>query len=331
MCERKRCLVAVKLQNSYLTTCHKFIMDSIAKNINVDCECKSPICISTMKQIEGSTQKWIQCSQCKSWLHLECSFISLNEEFTSKNLCNKWLCLSCSKNVKDKNMLLQYIKSKLERKKKEESDLQIKTINIEKELEAAERILFNKEGPSSKKLLESLKELKVDLQSYHSGSFVGNHICKMLKKTDTVDGPFILTECLSSRPDSRRQYYNLLCLLSSIFNLTNVARFLNKEEIIELTNNCKLYEEFSTINFKDKTVTVKAHMLMKHVSPFAIKFNTVGLFSEQSIESMHNFMNQIHRRYNIRGDERSMMLAFEQQNQIKCVKNINAFNVKSKK
>lgn len=320
----KRQLSNIKSEISFFNKCSKFIHNAIVQEscIDHDNKCKSSVCISTMKQFVNTVQKWIQCSNCGNWWHLECSFVS-----TNTSISDSWCCLACSKAVTDANTLLAYVKLNLEQRRGMERNLQIKIRNLENGIKEAENVIIEKQGQCATELLKSLKILKVDLQSYHSGSFVGNHVFKILQKSHDIDGPLIITTCLSSQPKLRNEYYNLLSILSSIFNLTNVARFLNDAEIQQLEELCSKYEQFCKNNSLNNTVTIKSHMLMKHVVPFAKRFKTVGLFSEQSIESMHNFMNQIHRRYNIRSSERAMMLAFQQQSQIKLIKNKKAFMV----
>lgn len=66
-------------------------------------------------------------------------------------------------------------------------------------------------------LYNGLDELGVDLLAYHSGTFVGNHLFKMLKITSEIDGPKILTAPLSPAPELHTQFYDLLVLLSGIF------------------------------------------------------------------------------------------------------------------
>lgn len=146
-------------------------------------------------------------------------------------------------------------------------------------------------GHAETRLFEALDSLGVDLQAYHSGTFIGNHMFKVLKVSDSIDGPKLITEALASRPDLQFKFYQLLLTLGEIFRFTSCIGFLTQIETETLETKIQELKNFLIQNFQNMTTTPKMHMLLTHFLPFVKKHGTIGLFTEQSIESLHAELN----------------------------------------
>ena len=117
-----------------------------------------------------------------------------------------------------------------------------------------------------------LKELGLEPQKYHSGTFLGNHCHKMLQHIDEL----------------RR--------IAPIYVLKYVTAFETFSKVVHSTFGMTLRDNYEnhihdfTVAFMDLniTVTLKVHMVLAHVSEFVNKFGALGWYSEQTTESSHS-------------------------------------------
>ena len=117
-----------------------------------------------------------------------------------------------------------------------------------------------------------LKDLGLEPQKYHSGTFLGNHCYMMLQNIDSL----------------RR--------VAPIHILKYVRAFDCFAKIVHCTFGMTLREDYEqhindfTVAFMDLniSVTLKVHMVMAHVSDFCKKFGALGWYSEQTTESSHS-------------------------------------------
>lgn len=114
-------------------------------------------------------------------------------------------------------------------------------------------------GPSETKLFDALDKLGVDLQAYHSGTFVGNHMFKVLSVSDDCNGPQLLAASLSSRPEIQEKFYNYLIILGGIFKITSKAGFLNETDISNLKSKLRELQINIANNFQDNNYSKNAH------------------------------------------------------------------------
>ena len=94
-------------------------------------------------------------------------------------------------------------------------------------------------------------------------------------------------ETFSRKP----QYQILFSTLNLIFSKTRLARFLTDDEISDLEENIVNLSKVIFHKFHDKSITVKMHDILVHTIPFVKQYRSIGLFSEQAIESLHQIMN----------------------------------------
>jgi hypothetical protein len=135
-----------------------------------------------------------------------------------------------------------------------------------------------------KALEECYKRLGVTKQAWYQ-KLTGN--CMRLLLTN--DSPVILHQFIAESPLSRHLTALLRCL-GAIQDATK-ADFLEDDEIDELDSAIKTFSRDWKKVAGEENVTPKLHWLVAHVVPFARKWRTWGLMSEQSIEHLHHKFN----------------------------------------
>ena len=151
-------------------------------------------------------------------------------------------------------------------------------------------------------------ELGVVKQMYHSMCFNGNHCMTIVNNYKKLLNP------IAGHPQCKK-LIQLFEYLKNIFNKFTAA-FLTELEIRELSEDCWELGRWFPAAFPQDTIPPKLHILICHIPEFAQQFKTVGIMSEQTIETLHKVMNQVDRTYNsIKNKETRARLSFGQQQQ----------------
>ncbi|KAH7716711.1 Protein Y20F4.5 [Aphelenchoides avenae] len=113
--------------------------------------------------------------------------------------------------------------------------------------------------------------------------------------------------------------HNVLRALELLGHVQNfmVARHLTDEEIVQLDNAVTELREHLVQNHPNLKPGHKFHIILKHLVPFARRWKTVNLFSEQAIESAHNVVNRMATRITSRDKRMKLSLImrwFKEQN-----------------
>ena len=109
----------------------------------------------------------------------------------------------------------------------------------------------------------------------------GKDAIKIFSNSDEL---FEKTPDTFTKKDDHKRLFKTLHL---IFSKTRVSRFLTQTEIADLEQNILNLSDIIFITFKTIPITIKMHDVLVHTVRFVRKFRTIGLFSEQSIESLH--------------------------------------------
>ena len=97
--------------------------------------------------------------------------------------------------------------------------------------------------------------------------------------------------------DKKEHFKLLFATLNLIFKKVRLARFLNPQERKDLETNVINLSEIIFLKFKNMSITIKMHNVLVHTVKFLRKFHTVGLFSEQALESLHQVMHTDERKF----------------------------------
>lgn len=341
---KNKCKTAEKLRNviknmesdmSLISKISNWIQNQINKGVTMDdtdSGCSAPICLLKMPHFKNlkSQSGWLMCDNCSTneeevWYHNECSLLFFQKEQEAANTSKSFSCLRCTQSANSAEEILKLVNEKQNLLQSELDKIKIEYNQAKQTADNyLEKVKFNR-GPAMQALEKSLDEIGVNLMAYHSNTFVGNHMFKMLRQDNKVDAPKILTSILKDCPIEQKQFYDFLTFLSKIFNLTSAARFLNDSEINDLENYCDQLKEFLIETFPYRNITPKLHILLEHVPEFVKEFKTLGLLSEQGIESLHAQFNRIDRLFKMRGDKRRMPLIYNFNIQIASIKSKKDF------
>ena len=92
---------------------------------------------------------------------------------------------------------------------------------------------------------------------------------------------------------TRKEDHRLLfSTLHLIFKKTRLSRFLAASERDELETNILNLSKIIFLRFKNMSITLKMHDILVHTVTFVRKYHSVGLFSEQALESLHQIMHK---------------------------------------
>jgi hypothetical protein len=256
--------------------------------------CDGIICLNkSYRTISERSNELITCDYCAKWFHFACDGIVTLVEISDATK-NGYKCAQCQgfRNITDliniTNMKNQWTKEKIIAKQDELTQLKV-------DLTQLEEIVLKRNGPCSKRLTNTLKDLKIDLKAYHTGTFVGNHMRKML----TGDGPERLSLALGSDIISRRIRHKYKTVFTDLGKIQGYfeSRFLLPEEQLEFQQSCSTFASHMKEYFPHESVTPKMHFLLSHLSTFLHRHNTLGLMSEQALESLHATVNRLERQY----------------------------------
>jgi len=271
--------------------------------------CEGIICLSeASRSITERSNVCVSCADCQRWLHFACEGIATLHEI-EKSSDGRYQCVQCTgaNSISDLVDFCRVRASltdlKLSQLKTVQKDLKAKSL-------ALEDIVIKNTGPCAKRLAQALKKLGVDVQAYHSCTFVGNHIHKMVTK----DGPALLASALgdSAQTASDREKYETLLTGLGRIQSHFAAEFLSETQQSELEMSCREFAADFKRFLPNESVTPKLHFLTAHLHNFAKKNGTLGLLSEQSLESLHARINGIERQFaGIRDVERRMKLVMQ--------------------
>ena len=155
-----------------------------------------------------------------------------------------------------------------------------------------------------------LSKVGVQRQAYYSGAFIGRHVHTLLSHADAFFNN--LVEIAGSSGEAARgraalikeKHLPLWRVLGRLLVLLRSARILADAEVDEVAVLCETYgrlfrETFRSgaSNSSDVHISLKIHLIEKHVIDFVRRWRTAGLFCEDAAESIHALCNRIARAY----------------------------------
>ena len=225
---------------------------------------------------------WIDCTTCGGWKHALCECLSASE-FLEKSR-EDYTCLGCAGVQIDH--LRPHVESKLERLRSTQKKLEIDAQSLRDRVWFLEAEVEDGMGPLQSRLISILDEIKVERQAYHGKAFVGNH-CKLILKNHEL-----VCSVLSTSPDLHTKFVDIFSIFAEVQPLLFRKNYLTVVEIARVKYLCNLFGERYPVCFPDETITRKMHELIFDVPRFLENHNTVGLYSEEEGESIHNAINQ---------------------------------------
>lgn len=244
-------------------------------------KCKSLLCLISTFDEEID---WIKCSKCSKWMHSLCEVLATPAELSLAKSRAAYVCLKCS----DESIsnLISLVDDKIESLKSDQVQTESRARNLRDHIWELQNDIENEMGPLQSRLISILSEIKVDRQAYHGKSFVGNH-CKLILKHHEK-----ICSVLKQDPGLHRKFLDIFKCFADVQPLLFRKSYLEEAEIERATALCIRFGELYPVSFPNETITRKMHVLIFHVPPFLAREKTLGLFSEEECESIHNLINQ---------------------------------------
>ncbi len=252
-------------------------------------ECEAIHCIASK-----SDRDMVCCDICDKWYHNRCINVTSEQLENINSTDGNFTCIFCVQDIGSKQNLEEYfLKLRLELSQMVSDKKNEVQLNAKKHAEIQDKIESMK-GPIEKELDSILEHLGIERQAYHSQSLVGNHCHKILHNIDKLCVIFDSHELLAPNKD---KFVLLLKKYKDIYDLMTASRFLSTDEGQTLVSNCINFGQFFPLNFPTESLPIKFHLLTVEVPRFVKRWHTIGLMSEQGLESIHNVCNNVHRRF----------------------------------
>jgi hypothetical protein len=193
-----------------------------------------------------------------------------------------------------------YMKMKAKDAEEKKKAINSKEINcyaaIVKEINEFLRV---KQGPMERALeyVISIYPISAKHNPYYGGSFNGNDCMRILENVTLLfQSLFNATDSNETATVIIQNHYDIWESFAAIVPLLRSRRKFTSQEQHDLLLDTK---EFSN-QYKNKSssnVTYKMHLLFAHLQDRLSTYHTVGLFSEDSMESIHAVINRLDRVY----------------------------------
>jgi hypothetical protein len=171
-------------------------------------------------------------------------------------------------------------------------------------------------APDEAAFTQLLAELRLSFYKYHGETLRGPQVHRLLTGKEPlylqvleavrevkIQDTFLRDDkIIVSHHSPFAHLLELFQLFSSCYQLYTEDRFLSEEEIASLSTQCRSFGTKFHQHFPRESITLKMHQLAVDIPRFARMHRTVGLYSEQAIESMHAEENQLMRDYAGVGD-----------------------------
>jgi hypothetical protein len=160
-----------------------------------------------------------------------------------------------------------------------------------------------KRGTFEHALEELLKEspFKVRHNPFYGGAFNGNDCFRLvtnyslmfLRLRETSERE---TQCESEIGEICSRYEDIFGAFSEIIPLLRSSRLLSPLERSSLLSSIAAFYDAYVQKCKG-TITIKMHHLVHHLKEVLANYGTIGLFTEDAMESIHAIVNELARRY----------------------------------
>jgi len=162
-------------------------------------------------------------------------------------------------------------------------------------------------GPLERQLNDTLSIIKGERQAFHGDIFVGNH-CKIILAQHKL-----VCSVLDKDP-LLPKIVQLFGVFSAIQPYLFTKTLLNEADIAFVTEKCWEFGALFPQYFPQENITRKIHELVFDIPEFISKHKTVGRYSDQERESLHNSANQELRRLAcVRNNKLKLKLVLESQ------------------
>lgn len=246
------------------------------------------------------------CESCEEWKHNLCEGITDTEHNELQNHRNQYHCLTC-RGI-DLNSWLPHINSRIKEFEGKQVKHETEYMESLAKCKILEQDVEREMGRLEKELVAKLQKHNIDRQAFHGEVFVGNH-CKLVLAHHND-----ICSVLPSDDTTRTGVVELYGIFAKLYPLIFTKRTLDEDEIEMVQSLCWAIGKRYPVLFPQKSIPRKIHELVFDVPRFVQKHKTIGRFSEEEGESLHNAVNQDLRRLaSVRKPELKLGLLLEGQ------------------
>ena len=160
-------------------------------------------------------------------------------------------------------------------------------------------------GPFKRKFDDVLDSLHLQRVAYHSGSIVGPDVKKITRTKNIKAIGKVFSPIKLPGPDGEIKKYGsselqakfttLLFKFQACYDLFTANRPLCRHEVELLALRCSSFGCWFPVNFPEESLKRKFHLLTVDVPHQARLLHTIGMITEQTIESIHPYINKLDR------------------------------------
>uniref|UniRef100_A0A915IVR2 PHD-type domain-containing protein n=1 Tax=Romanomermis culicivorax TaxID=13658 RepID=A0A915IVR2_ROMCU len=200
------------------------------------------------------TLLWLYCNECRKWYHTACLLLFTDQEISEASNSLHYKCSNCKQEIGTIQTIISTLERKVSQIQRNVIDQREMYEALQIQLKEQENLIKFGHGPAVLALELSLDDLQIDRLAYHSGTFVGNHVHKMV----TGAGPKKLTEALAVVGANRQAIYEaLFSVLGKIHSIITAKRFLSRDEVSTLKLNCESFGTMFLKQFPSATIIPK--------------------------------------------------------------------------
>jgi len=230
---------------------------------------------------------WIQCNSCNEWKHGLCELLTQTEEDVYSQSDEQYICLICQHISLDS--LMEHALSKTLDTRRQQELIEVQVLESRTKCYQFQETVTHAMGRLERQLNDSLSAIKVERQAFYGDTFVGNH-CKLI----LVHHKFVCS--VLDKDPLQPKIVQLFGVFAAIQPYLFTKTILSEADIAFVTEKCWEFGTLFPQYFPHENITRKIHELVFDIPEFISKHKTVGRYSEEEGESLHNSVNQELRR-----------------------------------
>ncbi|XP_074661132.1 uncharacterized protein LOC141913866 [Tubulanus polymorphus] len=210
--------------NSKLTSSVKLtkMLSTAMKKGSSPLNCSAAICLIRVIDDPKASQ-YVYCTKCDAPHHEQCILIHQGSS-------HAFHCHQCTTGKRISPTMVMKSQTKVQDDLKFDIEaIKIRLLPARSSLKSIHSEIQSNMDPLQKALDNKLHEIGIDRQAYHSNSFIGNHIHKLLKIDDHSNNPSKLLSVLNQFPQEKAKLLTLFTKFSEIYALYTACRFLSQD------------------------------------------------------------------------------------------------------
>ena len=224
------------------------------KNKRQSCDAIS--CLLFTIDVENDWDQMFTCKNlCK--IHLRCEGIALINE--DEELPEGYECGQCEKKKPNHQWIKEALITKNEEFTQKQLSINLQITSVKAEIDHNEHIEETVSGPRQRKLKAAMKKLG-DVARYHGGDLQGKQVQTLLD--DARNETFEIIDCVKDQKVLHDKYSAALTCLANVSDaLKTEGDDFDETDIEMVTEICQSWGKMWPIQFPEKNITPKGHIL----------------------------------------------------------------------